>query len=159
MRKRTQVGVVRIYDALIDRLSHDNEEVPSGWSGLVDDEDDQDAVEPPPSPGAATAPPYLGSQEVYFPLPANRRMKPKPSVVHIARDRSHVGGLALDGDLPGPRQRRPSPLAGLGERPSVLRHLLDGKGAQDGLRQHLRMKFRFWSLWRLPLLRSPCSLQ
>jgi hypothetical protein len=25
------------------------------------------------------------------------------------RDRSHVGGLALDGDLPGPRQRRPSP--------------------------------------------------
>src|SRR5215813_7309294 len=52
-------------------------------------------------------------------------------------DLSHVGGLALDGDLPGPRQRGPSPLAGLGERPSVLRHLLAGEGAQDARRQHL----------------------
>src|SRR5258706_6798543 len=40
------------------------------------------------------------------------------------RDRNHVAGLALDGNLPGPRQRRPSPLTGPGERPSVLRHLL-----------------------------------
>jgi hypothetical protein len=32
--------------------------------------------------------------------------------------------------------RRPSPGSANG-RPSVLRHLLDGKGAQDGLRQHL----------------------
>src|SRR5262249_60700332 len=53
------------------------------------------------------------------------------------RDRSPVGWLALDGDLPGPRQRRPPPLAGLGERPSVFRHLLGGEGAQDGLRQDL----------------------
>jgi hypothetical protein len=75
MRKRTQVGMVRIYDALIDRLSRDTEEVPSGWLGLVDDEDDQDAFEPPPSSSAATAPPYLGSQEVYFPLPANREQR------------------------------------------------------------------------------------
>ena len=35
-----------------------------------------------------------------------------------------------------PRQRRPSPLAGLGERPSVLRHLRGGEGAQDARRQH-----------------------
>jgi hypothetical protein len=34
--------MVRIYDALIDRLSRDTEEAPSGWIGLVDDEDDQD---------------------------------------------------------------------------------------------------------------------
>jgi hypothetical protein len=53
------------------------------------------------------------------------------------RDRSYINGLALDGNLPWPRQHRPSPLAGLGERPSVLRHLLDGEGAQDGLRQDL----------------------
>src|SRR5262249_11453929 len=39
--------------------------------------------------------------------------------------------------LPDPRQCRPSPLAGLSERPSVLRHLLDGEGAQDGLWQDL----------------------
>jgi hypothetical protein len=54
-----------------------------------------------------------------------------------SRDRNHVDGFALDGDLPGPRQRRPSPLAGIGKRPSVLCHLLDGEGAQDGLRQDL----------------------
>src|SRR5215467_1388525 len=47
-------------------------------------------------------------------------------------DLSHVGGVALDGDLPGPRQRRPSPLARFGERPSVLRHILVGHFAQDG---------------------------
>src|SRR5215472_7703776 len=52
-------------------------------------------------------------------------------------DGDYVGGLALDRDLPGPGQRRPSSLAGLGERPPVLRHLLGGEGAQDGLRQNL----------------------
>src|SRR6516162_3030300 len=45
------------------------------------------------------------------------------------RNRSHVGWLAFDGDLTGPRQCRTSALAGLGEWPSVLRHLLDGEGA------------------------------
>src|SRR5262249_59758032 len=30
---------------------------------------------------------------------------------------THIGGLAIDGDLPGPRQRRPPPLAGLAHRP------------------------------------------
>ena len=49
----------------------------------------------------------------------------------------HIGGLARDGDLPGPGQRRPSPLARLGERPSILRHLLVGELTQDGVRQDL----------------------
>ena len=70
MRKRTQVGMVRIYDALIDRLSRTTGEVPSGWRGLVDDEDDQGPFEPPP-PHGETGAPYPSSQEVYFPLPAN----------------------------------------------------------------------------------------
>src|SRR5262249_13861333 len=52
-------------------------------------------------------------------------------------DRSHVGGLAFYGDLPRPRQRRPSPLAGLGERPSVFRHLLCRESSQNGLGQDL----------------------
>src|SRR5215469_11003770 len=65
---------------------------------------------------------------------------------HIARrqpvrvgggDRSHVSRIALDGDLAGPRQRWPPPFAGLGERSSVLRHLLSGKCAQDGPWQDL----------------------
>lgn len=75
MRKRTQVGMVRIYDALIDRLSRNTGEVPSGWSGLVDDEDDQGPFEPPPPHGETTAAPHPGSQEVYFPLPANREQQ------------------------------------------------------------------------------------
>ena len=75
MRKRTQVGMVRIYDALIDRLSRNTGEVPSGWSGLVDDEDDQDAFEPPLSLGETAPAPHPGSQEVYFPLPANREQR------------------------------------------------------------------------------------
>src|SRR5215469_955392 len=46
-----------------------------------------------------------------------------------SHDRIHVGGFALDRDLPRPRQRRPSPFAGLCERPPVLRHLFGGEGA------------------------------
>jgi very-short-patch-repair endonuclease len=75
MRKRTQVGMVRIYDALIDRLSRNTGEVPSGWSGLVDDEDDQGLFEPPRPHDETTAAPHPGSQEVYFPLPANREQQ------------------------------------------------------------------------------------
>jgi hypothetical protein len=75
MRKRTQAGMIRIYDALIDRLSRDTAEAPSGWIGLVNDEDDQDDLEPPAPPGDSTSPPYPGSQEVYFPLPANREQR------------------------------------------------------------------------------------
>lgn len=91
MRKRTQVGMVRIYDALIDRLSRDSEEVPSGWIGLVDDEDDQDVIEPPPPPGETTAPPYLGSDEVYFPLPANREQR------RIVEAINHRRGVLVQG--------------------------------------------------------------
>src|SRR5215469_2885001 len=52
-------------------------------------------------------------------------------------DRNHVGGLALDRDLPRKSQGRTSPLAWFGERPSILRHLLVGEGAQDSAWQNL----------------------
>jgi hypothetical protein len=42
LRKRTQTGMVRIYEAMIARLSGDKEEAPPGWSGLVEDADDHD---------------------------------------------------------------------------------------------------------------------
>jgi very-short-patch-repair endonuclease len=74
MRKRTQAGMVRIYDSLIDRLSRNAGEVPSGWSGLVDDEDHQGLFEPPPL-SETTAAPHPGSQQLYFPLPANREQQ------------------------------------------------------------------------------------
>ncbi len=75
MRKRNHVGMVRIYEALIDRLGRNTGDVPSGWNGLVDDDEDQGAFEPPPLQGETTAPPHPGSQEVYFPLPANREQR------------------------------------------------------------------------------------
>src|SRR5499427_6693352 len=62
---------------------------------------------------------------------------PTQPVRVFSRDRMDIGGLAVDGDLPGPRQRWPSPLARLGERPSILRHLLVGELTQDGVRQDL----------------------
>src|SRR5262245_32092717 len=74
------------------------------------------------------------------------RIGPEEQLGHTARrqpvrggghDLSYIGGLAIDGDLPRPRQRRPSPLAGFGEWPSVLRYLLGGEGAQDSPRQNL----------------------
>jgi hypothetical protein len=97
MRKRNQVGMVRIYDALIDRLSRDAEAVPAGWLGLVDDEGVPDL--PPPPPGSdAAGPPSARGQEVYFPLPANREQR---RIVE-AIDR-HCGVL-----VQGPRTGEPS---------------------------------------------------
>jgi hypothetical protein len=72
LRKRTQAGMVRIYDTMIDQLSGNPEEIPPGWGGLIDDRDDHDDPEPSSmsSEGAGGAPGNL--QEIYFPLPANR---------------------------------------------------------------------------------------
>ena len=45
LRKRTHVGMVRIYDALIERMRNgDDNDVPAGLGGLIDDEDDQEDV-------------------------------------------------------------------------------------------------------------------
>jgi very-short-patch-repair endonuclease len=85
MRKRAQTGMVRIYDALIDRLSRNAGEAPSGWSALVDDEDDEGAFEPPPPFGEPTAAAHLSSQEVYFPLPANREQRRIVEAIHRQR--------------------------------------------------------------------------
>ena len=75
LRKRTQVGMIRIYDALIDRLSLDPDEVPFGWRGLVDDEDDQDDAEAQSQFPEPNGQPSLDAREIYFPLPANRQQK------------------------------------------------------------------------------------
>lgn len=75
IRKRSQVGMVRIYDALIDQLSRQTEEAPSGWMGLVHDDDDQDVSDTALPPGGTTTASYLGSQDIYFPLHANREQR------------------------------------------------------------------------------------
>src|SRR5689334_10997481 len=54
-----------------------------------------------------------------------------------SHNRHHVGGLALDGYLSGPGQRRPAAFTGLRERSSVFCHLFSRETAQDGLWQDL----------------------
>jgi AAA domain len=75
MRKRTQVGMVRIYDALIDRLNRNAGEVPSGWSGLVDDVDDEGGFGSPPLQDETAAALNPELKEVFFPLAANREQR------------------------------------------------------------------------------------
>jgi hypothetical protein len=74
LRKRTLVGMARIYDSLINRmLGH--QEIPPGWNGLVDDEDDQIGFESPFPPEATKTQPKLDPKEIHFPLPANREQR------------------------------------------------------------------------------------
>ncbi len=94
LRKRTQTGMVRIYEAMIARLSGKNEEVPAGWSGLVEDTDDRDV-----SDVAGSTAPFTGEPaeaipergEVYFPLPANREQR------RIVEAISHRRGVLVQG--------------------------------------------------------------
>lgn len=75
LRKRAQTGMVRIYDALIERMDKSGEEVPAGWSGLIDDADDHDASGAPGVAGEPARHASLDPQEIYFPLPANREQR------------------------------------------------------------------------------------
>src|SRR5262249_3198397 len=72
MRRRNQVGTVRIYDALIDRLTRDTEAAPSGWLGLIDVDDEPVGSGPP---GQPASPCQASPEEIYFPLPANREQR------------------------------------------------------------------------------------
>lgn len=44
LRTRTQIGMVRIYDALIRQLAIDSNESPSGWNRLLEDVDDSESA-------------------------------------------------------------------------------------------------------------------
>lgn len=70
LRKRTQTGMSRLYDALLEQLANDAIRTPAGWQALVEDVDIGTSVgeeaasrDVHPRGGAA--------REVYFPLPAN----------------------------------------------------------------------------------------
>ena len=75
LRKRTQTGMVRIYDALIERMAESGEEVPPGWNGLIDDADDHEVTGLSGSPDETSPHVSLDAHEIYFPLPANREQK------------------------------------------------------------------------------------
>ena len=75
LRKRTQRGMARIYNTIIDQLSTNSQEIPTGWGSLVDDSDDHDHAEPVPKSGDSAHPRPPNTQEIYFPLPANREQR------------------------------------------------------------------------------------
>jgi len=70
--------MVRIYDAVINHLASGEEDIPAGWTGLVDDGGDEDHEHHSGelhAPGEASAGSRLDAEEVYFPLPANREQR------------------------------------------------------------------------------------
>jgi very-short-patch-repair endonuclease len=84
LRKRTQTGMIRVYDALIRRLGQDNGDVPAGWGSLVGEVDDDDSRAPAP-PSQTTAPPHLDPGTIYFPLPANREQQRIAEAIGLRR--------------------------------------------------------------------------
>ena len=75
LRKRSEVGMVRIYDELVKRLSGDTEDVPDGRLSLVDDDIDsgsENKWKQDEQVGNAT---NRVPDEIYFPLPANREQR------------------------------------------------------------------------------------
>ena len=75
LRKRTQTGMVRIYDDLIDQLSGDSVDVPPGWSGLLDDVEDTAIYTDRDGDDSLDATRLNDPTEIYFPLPANREQR------------------------------------------------------------------------------------
>jgi hypothetical protein len=81
LRKRTHAGMVRIYEALIAQLINEDNEVPPGWTGLIEDEDDQGDSRSPAQPDHESELHSVDTREIYFPLPAHReaeRALPQP---------------------------------------------------------------------------------
>ncbi len=75
LRKRSQRGMVRIYDLLTEQLKGKCDEVPPGWGGLVEDSDDRDDDSSWSQTGEDKATSDLDAGTVYFPLPANREQR------------------------------------------------------------------------------------
>ncbi len=75
LRKRSQRGMVRIYDSLIDWLSKEDQTAPRGWTGLVNDQDDLDDNEHDRFHDRESARPVQPPEETYFPLPTNREQR------------------------------------------------------------------------------------
>lgn len=74
LRRRTQAGMIRVYDSMIRQLAEAGADVPNGWSSLVEDGDDQDHADemPPAEEGSTRA---AAPEEIYFPLASNREQR------------------------------------------------------------------------------------
>ena len=75
LRKRTQTGMVRIYEKMVEQLASDQVEIPAGWSSLIADEDDDDDSGYWSESDALTTQLNGNASEIYFPLAANREQR------------------------------------------------------------------------------------
>ncbi|MDO9478485.1 MAG: AAA domain-containing protein [Pseudohongiella sp.] len=76
LRNRTQTGMVRIYDAIIDQINNGSDEVPQSWGSLIDDVDDQHVENRTANGEVNQSNDYQnGQQRIYFPLAANKEQR------------------------------------------------------------------------------------
>ena len=75
LRKRSQLGMVRVYDKIIDQLGTSPEILPPGWGSLIEDQDDLDAPDLILEADGSPSEPLVGTSEVFFPLAANREQR------------------------------------------------------------------------------------
>ena len=72
LRKRPQIGMLRVYDALIDQLSGDSPKIPNSWGGLVEDGGFGGSD---PNETSTVQSPEDRPSEIYFPLSTNREQR------------------------------------------------------------------------------------
>ena len=76
LRKRSQGGMLRVYDALINQLSGDEPKIPKGWGGLVKDDGFGGSDAGETDPGLRQGDSAVDRPSpVYFPLPTNREQR------------------------------------------------------------------------------------
>ena len=75
LRKRSQGGMLRVYDALINQLSGDEPEIPKGWGGLVKDDGFGGSDAGETDIGLRRGDAVDRPSPVYFPLPTNREQR------------------------------------------------------------------------------------
>lgn len=76
LRKRTQTGMVRIYDAMIQQLVSEKTNIPKGWGGLIDDIEEQESGGESNNQGLGqTSSLKENEADIYFPLAANKEQR------------------------------------------------------------------------------------
>ena len=75
LRKRTQTGMVRIYNELIGQLSNDALEIPKLWQGLIEDVGDCANDGDPGRKDQGRNSALKDPTEIFFPLAANREQR------------------------------------------------------------------------------------
>jgi hypothetical protein len=147
--------MARIYDALIDQLSRQTQEVPSGWMGLVQDDDDQDVSEPALPQGETTTAPYLGG-ELRSTMNKALAVAVRQERVVLENEPGKTGLILSTARSKGKprvnvRRRGPRTFEEIppGELRAVAKHLCESDKMTRGSDEHLRAVLECFDLRRL----------